>query len=1122
MKGRKQSIAGTIRLFYRRLNTIEELKNEIEAQVSNNTEIEIVSLTHEEFKRLMGEIENIVDELTESDNQDAEGPLAEADQLIRLKMEVAQKVKRHEMLRRTLTSRPNSAASTQSNRTTASTVVETNARNSRELTNSDTTGIHISEPIDDEPSNTESYLAESSETSTDQISITAPNQQENSEPVFSSRLHEQNVTPNMVLQSPASQQTVMTSTIVNQDATLQRSLESGNYFFSENTTNIHNLPTSITSFVHGPDTVQTTMLHPQQASVACSSRPYYNPTPWSILSSCNQWPTAFASSAISNQYVQAPVNYELPVSVSQQNHPVFANQLPTTLSWNSNTDQGQFNYRFRNPHRSVKLPDIRIQKYDGDPLKWNEWSSMFTSTIHNNPDITNTERMSYLQSFVIGPAKECISGFLCNPNFYKDALNELNRRFGNPQNVVSALTQELEAWQRPQANDHRALISYAALLRKIVQTFLDHGFNADLSATYLLKLARDKLPNSLKMKWSEHTIDNNIQNPGILEFSEWMDRHSRACEQLQETSPQNSNNNGFQGNIRRNNSTVSNSSQRNQFSANVYSNSNNQQRPNDRRNNQKSFQTSNNFSRKQNINNQQPGFSGNQNLNAGKNTSIVTKNVKTKCPLDQQEHYIGRCQQFNKFDVARRNLEVKKHSLCFNCLSPSHSAKECASKVVCRHCNGKHHSLLHDPDKQKKRTETTNLTDVELPLCEPLNRKMNSTVDTPTYNPGFPAKSRNQLQAIPVTLFGENKEKVECYAILDNGSTISYVLDTTANGINAPKAIQFDLNVMHAFDQSVINANLVRLDIGRYNDDEPLFRLNSVHSINNWKFSDAPVQELNETCATYSHLQHIKFPNLGNNKIQLLLGVDATQFILEREFLQGPTGTPFAIKNLLGWTITGPMKRKAEESYHAETNLLSHSYRPFDKALTCSTFHDEKPLCDYVTSFWKIDNAGTEPEEPKNFSKDSESALDFFEKTIRHNGTRYEIGLLWKNNVQLQNNYPVAKAQLSSLQRRLSKDHQLSVLYDATLQTDIEKGYVKPVVFENPQPERIWYLPHHPVSNPNKPGKVRQTRKRKSSQCRLNFQRPIAKHKFIVWARSDKQFDWYLTSFSRKTNSRNG
>ena len=71
------------------------MQNEIEAQISSNTETEILSLTHEEFKRLMGEIENLVDELTESDNQNAEGPFAEADQLIRLKMEVAQKVKRH-------------------------------------------------------------------------------------------------------------------------------------------------------------------------------------------------------------------------------------------------------------------------------------------------------------------------------------------------------------------------------------------------------------------------------------------------------------------------------------------------------------------------------------------------------------------------------------------------------------------------------------------------------------------------------------------------------------------------------------------------------------------------------------------------------------------------------------------------------------------------------------------------------------------------------------------------------------------------------------------------------------------------------------------------------------------
>ena len=69
---------------------------------------------------------------------------------------------------------------------------------------------------------------------------------------------------------------------------------------------------------------------------------------------------------------------------------------------------------------------------------------MFSSIIHNNRDISDIERMSYLQSLVIGSAKEAVSGYLCNPGFYHEALSELERRFGNPQHVVSALTKELE------------------------------------------------------------------------------------------------------------------------------------------------------------------------------------------------------------------------------------------------------------------------------------------------------------------------------------------------------------------------------------------------------------------------------------------------------------------------------------------------------------------------------------------------------------------------------------------------------------------------------------------------------------------------------------------------------
>ena len=60
------------------------------------------------------------------------------------------------------------------------------------------------------------------------------------------------------------------------------------------------------------------------------------------------------------------------------------------------------------------------------------------------------------------------------------------------------------------------------------------------------------------------------------------------------------------------------------------------------------------------------------------------------------------------------------------------------------------------------------------------------------------------------------------------------------------------------------------------------------------------------------------------------------------------------------------------------------------------------------------------------------------------------------------------------LNRRLERNPQLRDNYWKTLQIVLEKNYVNPVEMQDPPPDRIWYLPHHPVENPIKPGKVRR------------------------------------------------
>ena len=106
-----------------------------------------------------------------------------------------------------------------------------------------------------------------------------------------------------------------------------------------------------------------------------------------------------------------------------------------------------------------------------------------------------------------------------------------------------------------------------------------------------------------------------------------------------------------------------------------------------------------------------------------------------------------------------------------------------------------------------------------------------------------------------------------------------------------------------------------------------------------------------------------------------------------------------------------------------------------------------------------------------------------YQATTNHNSERYEIKLSWKSEINLENNFYSALNQVKNLNTRLQRKLLLQEKYNKTLLTDFEKNYVKPVEMQDPQPDRIWYLPQHPVENINKPGKVRQVANAASKFC---------------------------------------
>ena len=81
--------------------------------------------------------------------------------------------------------------------------------------------------------------------------------------------------------------------------------------------------------------------------------------------------------------------------------------------------------------------------------------------------------------------------------------------------------------------------------------------------------------------------------------------------------------------------------------------------------------------------------------------------------------------------------------------------------------------------------------------------------------------------------------------------------------------------------------------------------------------------------------------------------------------------------------------------------------------------------------------------------------------------------------------------QLKSLKKRLSRDTTLKENYAKTISEDLEKGYVMQIPdahMVEQRSDKEWYRPHHPVINPNKPGKVRKFTKWRSKVPRYFFE----------------------------------
>ena len=720
-------------------------------------------------------------------------------------------------------------------------------------------------------------------------------------------------------------------------------------------------------------------------------------------------PTAMATSTVSCSEPQTSTTFPSVTAPSFVPASSFTLPQPSVNSFTMQ-DLAQLLSSTKKDH----LPEWKLAQFNGDSLQWHEWFGQFKSAIDSSP-LTDDVKLTYLKTLVTGKAKTAIAEFAYCGTMYKDALKTLERKFGQPQAVVSAYLDKLANVPPVKMHNSESIISYAATICSLVGVFRSLNYVQDLSSASLLGQAVQKLPPNLKEGWSMHTVKRDLVRPTVIDFNDWLKDKAEAHERMKASSGKPKVEETPTGNVTK---TKTNSKV---FAATTTST---------------------------------------------KNTIAIkpsTQKFQVTCVVCKDKHPLWRCQVFRKKTPTERAKVVAENKLCFSCFNGQHSFRNCPQPRKCTKdgCGSTHNTLLHGAEKiLPRKSESGKAGNGEATTCSvttAIQKKDEVTSCLPSIS-----DVKGLLQITEVELqTSENSAKV--LVLCDSACSHSWISSELADKLDV-RGTPTKLTVHGINSNKVVDTQMVELKLTPVHSGGSCSSFTVKPYVRDQLTIGNDVIDVDELKTRYPHLEPIALSKYSYTDVKMILGQDVFHAIRPLEYFESDRrNTPVAVRLPLGWVLSGPLP--------STTGLFSTCF----KAVTQKE-HD-CTLSDRLRSWYDIESYGAYKQVDSRSATDAR-ATKILDETTYHDGSRYQVGKLWADDEScLPNNYFSALIQLKSLERRLQKDADLKASYTKTISDDFSKGYIVQVdktdCFKVDQP-REWYLPHHPVVHPHKPGKVRR------------------------------------------------
>ena len=679
------------------------------------------------------------------------------------------------------------------------------------------------------------------------------------------------------------------------------------------------------------------------------------------------------------------------------------------------------------------LPKPSIDPFDGDPLDY--WAFVSRYEVHiagrvNSPDL----RLAYLLQHCTKLVQDKIKHHACESNkqlAYESVWKELYQRYGQPHIISRCCEERLVSIGKITQTDVEGLEKLAVLAKRCLTSLKETlGPTAIDSVGFIASIA-NKLPNDLRRQWVSKSVKILHREGKMANFADFTNFVSIEASKMNSA-----------------------------YYKAMYATA--------------KHESGAWVGKSRLFNNATPSF---QKLPRKAEFARSGEKEVLECVCCGKQHGLHVCEEFCRKTLADKKRLVRTKRLCFRCLKGGHMIKECRSSNTCAElsCNSTdHHTLLH-PDQP--------LVKDPAPVCSATSREFGMHVDKT-----FSA----YLDILPVRVCHGGKE-VLTYALLDPGSSMTFCEPVLVEklGLRGKGSMcETSVETLTTKHPERLKSKCYSMSIKPLNAERE-FELGNVVVVKQIPVT-ASCRNVRNDLKGFDHLKDVTLPEIPNATVTLLIGNDnyRAQFPLEVRGDCGSNTSPCAIKTPLGWILKGP--RPCTSATLAESGcsfLLRHGQLPDhlkDVRDTIVTEDGEIFPRDKNVGIGDIDNlmswlrANTEVLEfGLRYSLEDVVSYELMNKAIKLVDGHFQLPLLWRNSgVTLPDSLPMAKSRLEAVKRRLDRDPVLKGLYISEMQALLDEGYVEEVPQDDEEKslstaKRVWYVPHHPVLNPNKPGKVR-------------------------------------------------